>query len=341
MSIVLDSNRVTVSYPNIPILPPTAVAYGEFINTPRNDNDAVDPSIAIVQSRDMYLPNFSIRVLEGKFRKQAVFINKEGEGIDLLGTCVFLKGNVQTQLPRCSRTTIESYDRSHNFKYDPNNEFLHIMPAENEFHFMHFSMSLKHFGAFLPENEAWAEALKERVHKGERIAGERFLPITLLQERALQTILHCPLKGKLGWSMIETSIIQFLILQLSAHFPEQKHAVFNGMPKRDVEIIHTVKEFLFDSFLDDHCLHGLALRFGINTNKLMITFKKVFGLSVFEYLNNLRMAYARELLLEGSMSVAEVAHKIGYKNPNHFSTAFRKHYDVRPSDYCDRYAAKI
>ncbi len=44
------------------------------------------------------------------------------------------------------------------------------------------------------------------------------------------------------------------------------------------------------------------------------------------------MNEARRLLLSGEMNIAEVADTVGYKNPNHFTTAFKKYFGFVPSE---------
>ncbi|MEJ0054177.1 MAG: hypothetical protein WDN75_00095 [Bacteroidota bacterium] len=99
--------------------------------------------------------------------------------------------------------------------------------------------------------------------------GDRYAPITLAQERALQNIIDCPLTGKLGQWMIETSIAQIIVLQLSAIFQNGFFAEPTPIAKRDVETIQSVKEHLTKTYLQDHSLEDLAKNFGTNTNKLM------------------------------------------------------------------------
>jgi AraC family transcriptional activator of pyochelin receptor len=84
--------------------------------------------------------------------------------------------------------------------------------------------------------------------------------------------------------------------------------------------------------LEDHCLSTLAKQFGTNTNKLMTLFKKVFGKSIFEFIGEQRMDHAMSLLRDGGYMVVEVARTIGYKNPNHFSSAFKRRFGINPSD---------
>jgi AraC-like DNA-binding protein len=172
--------------------------------------------------------------------------------------------------------------------------------------------------------------LRRKVQNGESFVGDRYTPITILQERALQNVFNCPLTGKLGQLMIETSLVQIILIQLhSIYVTKEIISVETG--KRDMEVINELKDHLNKTFLEDHSLDNLSREFGVNTSKLMALFKKVFNKSIFEYLSELRMDYAREILMEGDYLVTEVARKLGYKNPNHFSAAFKKRFGFCPS----------
>ena len=45
------------------------------------------------------------------------------------------------------------------------------------------------------------------------------------------------------------------------------------------------------------------------------------------------MERAAELLASGDLTVREVAHRVGYRQPAQFAKAFRRHHGVAPSDY--------
>lgn len=69
----------------------------------------------------------------------------------------------------------------------------------------------------------------------------------------------------------------------------------------------------------------------MNDFKLKEGFKELFENTVFGYLADVRMQKAYSLLQSKEHSIAEIAHLIGYKNPHHFSAAFKKKFDVAPS----------
>ena len=52
-----------------------------------------------------------------------------------------------------------------------------------------------------------------------------------------------------------------------------------------------------------------------------------------EHLTRVRMDRAAEMLARRSVTVREVAHRVGYRQPAQFAKAFRRHLGVAPSDY--------
>lgn len=326
---------ISIDNPNIPILSPDCIgnrSYGKFIEGPAVPDDAVQKSLTELKVRDMYLPNFSAREFIGTSSKNIVFFNENGTGSELLGSCIFIKVNMKSKLPDVPKP-IEAYHRTHNFKFDPNNEISHWVPANSPMHFIHFSYTTDYFNQFMVGNEPWAENLKEKISKKERVIGNKSLPISLLQDRALQNILDCPLTGKLGELLIETSIAQLIILQFNDYFNADATREKSNLSSRDREAIRELKDYLTVRFLDDHSMCSLSRHVGINSNKLMQLFKRAFGVSIFEYIAELRMEFAQRQLRNKDVRIIDVARMVGYKNPNHFSAAFKKRFGKVPSAF--------
>jgi hypothetical protein len=86
----------TINHPNlaIPKQETTTQPFGYYLDFKGDDEN----SITGVKIQDMYLPNFSIRISEGELEREGVFVNTSAEGLDLFGTCLFLKGNVKTSV---------------------------------------------------------------------------------------------------------------------------------------------------------------------------------------------------------------------------------------------------
>jgi AraC-like DNA-binding protein len=56
----------------------------------------------------------------------------------------------------------------------------------------------------------------------------------------------------------------------------------------------------------------------------------LFGTTVFGYLTDIRMQEARRLLVDEKLYVGEVAERMGYQQPHHFTAAFKRKFGVLP-----------
>lgn len=90
--------------------------------------------------------------------------------------------------------------------------------------------------------------------------------------------------------------------------------------------------------MEEHLAYGLNIKaiattFRISRSKLFQEFKKIFGKSPLEVMENIRMQNARKLLESTEMSVKEIALSSGYKDPLYFSKRFKNKYGVPPSEF--------
>lgn len=71
---------------------------------------------------------------------------------------------------------------------------------------------------------------------------------------------------------------------------------------------------------------------GLNTSKLKREFKLVFGTTIFKYITELRMAKAKDLIANRGFTVSEASYEVGYKNPQHFTAAFKRMFGYLPKN---------
>lgn len=71
----------------------------------------------------------------------------------------------------------------------------------------------------------------------------------------------------------------------------------------------------------------------ITPNYLSKRFRIEIGMSLREYINQLRIEEAKRLLLSTNLSVSDIAVEVGYDNISYFSTVFRKLCGVSPVDW--------
>ena len=83
----------------------------------------------------------------------------------------------------------------------------------------------------------------------------------------------------------------------------------------------------------DFNVDALADDVGISRAQLHRKMKEITGISSGKFLRNLRMEQAARLLREGRVNVTQVADSVGYNDQAHFSTAFKNHFGMSPSEY--------
>ncbi|NJK51981.1 MAG: helix-turn-helix transcriptional regulator [Leptolyngbyaceae cyanobacterium SU_3_3] len=150
----------------------------------------------------------------------------------------------------------------------------------------------------------------------------------------LHQILHCIYQGPMKQMYLEGKVLELAALQFS-QFTEADNHLHNEATLKadDIERLHQAKEILIGQINDPPSILGLARQVGLNDCKLKQGFRQVFGTTVFGYLREHRLEQARLLLIEGELSVQQVARAIGYAHPGYFATAFKRRFGVSPKAY--------
>ncbi len=99
------------------------------------------------------------------------------------------------------------------------------------------------------------------------------------------------------------------------------------------DVVAKVARYVDDNFMEPLKIAWIAERFFVNPAYLGQQFYKKKGCSLNNYLNMIRLEKAKELLLNSSHRICEIATKIGYEDPNYFSSKFYEYTGYTPSGY--------
>jgi signal transduction histidine kinase/DNA-binding response OmpR family regulator/ligand-binding sensor domain-containing protein len=75
---------------------------------------------------------------------------------------------------------------------------------------------------------------------------------------------------------------------------------------------------------------------GLSRAQLHRKMKEITGISTSEFIRNLRLEQAAKLIKEGKINVQQVAYSVGFNNQTHFSTVFKKHFGLSPTEYASK-----
>ena len=92
-------------------------------------------------------------------------------------------------------------------------------------------------------------------------------------------------------------------------------------------------EIVEDEFSTDLSLDDIARRVASSRRQLQRAYAEIGRTTFREHLTAVRMDRAADMLQARGLTVREVAHRVGYRQPAQFAKAFRRHHGLAPSDF--------
>lgn len=115
--------------------------------------------------------------------------------------------------------------------------------------------------------------------------------------------------------------------------PASHEATEEEMVVHHNQIVDTAKQYIHRHFGQKGLtLQEVAQQSHVSPNYLSYLFKKKTGYNLWDYVVKLRMEESRRLITSTDMRRYEIADKVGYESPEHFSKIFKKYYGVSPSE---------
>lgn len=96
---------------------------------------------------------------------------------------------------------------------------------------------------------------------------------------------------------------------------------------------HKVKRFIEHNYQSMISLDSLAENCSLSKYYLSHRFTELYGKSPIAYLNEVRLASARDLLLTTNHSIEEIAGCIGFSSTSYFSQSFQKNFHESPQQF--------
>lgn len=132
--------------------------------------------------------------------------------------------------------------------------------------------------------------------------------------------------GGLSRLFLEGNTLQMLAGALAA-LGEQPLSAQRGP---DWHRAHAAREIIDMRLADPPTTRILAREIGTNVTTLQSAFRKTFGLTVFGYVREQRLAVAQILLLETDLPISQVGYRVGFLGAAAFSAAYRQRFGRTP-----------
>ncbi len=129
----------------------------------------------------------------------------------------------------------------------------------------------------------------------------------------------------------------FLIEKFEEEKYKQFDAVFSLYHKellnKEKNILHEIKQYLEDNYQRDIKLHHISKRFYLSREYISRKFKQEYHENISEYMVNIRMNKAQELLAHTDLAIRDISRLVGYQDEKYFSKVFKKYTGFTPNDF--------
>ncbi len=97
--------------------------------------------------------------------------------------------------------------------------------------------------------------------------------------------------------------------------------------------IQMIKQYISENYSKPIKLHEVATLANYSTSYFSIIFKQVVGVTFSDYLINIRINAAKNLLRTTRLNILDISQQVGYNDIKNFTKLFRKNVGVKPSSY--------
>ena len=189
------------------------------------------------------------------------------------------------------------------------------------------------FSAVTKEMQSVLRLLNIDLDRIERLSRRR--DFTLMRadqavEHVFSELYRVPEAVRHGYIRVKVLELLLILTGLEPGESAAGPALFTASQIGTIKQIH---DLLISSVSERMTIDELAARFGMSPTLMKKCFRAVYGDSIYSYVKRYRLSLAERMLRESSLSVTEIASRIGYLNPNKFTSAFGAEYGMPPTAY--------
>ena len=277
----------------------------------------------------------TIEIIKSRLQ-QSIRVSRQHESRFPLVSKFYLSGTSRVQTPHASDIDNDYYEwANHHYLYHlPGQLEIEEWAAEELTDVVMISMDASYFQSFDLGNSTLVNPLQRLLQGDSRQRFHQSLgAITPIMQQLVQQIVQCPYSGLMAQLYLEGKALELLAAQFAIWTEAGTYTAAISLSAQDIEQLHYARDILQQQADQPPSLTELARQVGVNDRKLKQGFRQLFGTTVFGYLKNYRLEQAQLLLKNADFTIAQVALKVGYTNPEAFSTAFRRKFAISPKAY--------
>lgn len=107
----------------------------------------------------------------------------------------------------------------------------------------------------------------------------------------------------------------------------------NAIPSTKQTVAEMAKKYIFDNFRSKITIADICDEIGCSKSTLITGFKREYGTTVNNYITEVRLNEAVNMLKSGERHIGEIASETGFSDQSYFSKVFSAKYGIPPSEY--------
>lgn len=142
------------------------------------------------------------------------------------------------------------------------------------------------------------------------------------------------------------AFIKFLTIlyELSLYTDEAKALASSSFAKVEPTFnsrrIYKVQKYINENYREEIRLEHMAELVGMTSTSFSRFFKLRTGKTLSDYVIDIRIGFATRMLVDTTMSIAEICYECGFNNLSNFNRIFKKKKDCSPKEFREYYRKK-
>ena len=191
------------------------------------------------------------------------------------------------------------------------------------------------------------DGLKKQIETEKRLSGQEiFSLIRHVCEMYLTHLRNNQIQIQYGEEFYEKicihanrcSSIEQLFQYLSVMVGESLDVIIEDKKQADTKPIRLAKQYIQQNYMKTISLEEISKFVGFNATYFSTLFKKENGNNFIDYLSEIRMNKAKDLLRETNLNIAVICEQVGYNDLKHFTKSFKKNIGIKPNEYRKLYS---
>ncbi len=161
-----------------------------------------------------------------------------------------------------------------------------------------------------------------------------YSPVHLRMEDHVKTMREVQTVGLSRVLQIEGEVYNLLAMHIGSHeLYLNTEATPHALLKNELKVIRKQAERILKDPSLNYNLDQISKDSGLSQAKLQEGFKFLYARTVTEYIRNIRLEAARDLMITTDLNISQIVYTIGFTSRSYFSKIFKEKYDMSPHEF--------